>query len=613
MRSTFSGLTTAVSGIYANQIGIDTVGHNVTNASTDGYSRQRVNLVTTSPESLYTSSGRAQIGTGVDTQSITRTRDTFIDQQMWKESSSLGYGENTVDILGRIEGVFSISSKTGLQSVFDKFWDSWQTLSTNASDDGCRITVRQRGVEMVDAIQHAAQQLKDINNDINSSIELKVSSINQYLSEIGSLNKQIVNVESTGDHANDLRDRRDLLVDKMSKMIKLNCSEDKYGNYTIQASGQLLVDGGNYVQLTTAKTMDTAAAEDNFGLEKTYVYVEGSSQRLNFSSGEIKGLIDARDDSNFGIAAYLEKLNTMSKFLLKDFNELHNTGYDLNNNQGQNFFGQSATNYSTDWPPSFAAPGQGTWLSQLKVNDSLFGTNGTSLIAAKTLAEIKQSNANGGRAILTGNYSYSGTAPQQFQVTITGMDGTKAGKVDGISCTITTGNPPVTTTAAVTKVSGDPNRFEIEYEPGKKITIAMNNNAFTKSGDTYTFTPVQGNGIGDNAVKLAEGLKTGMRSADIFGQDYNSTLEDASLDTYYGSVSGALGVQSQNAQRLSDNQTTLVKQITQWRESASGVNMDEEMTNMIRFQKGYSAAARVITTMDSMLDKLINDTGMVGR
>ena len=113
----------------------------------------------------------------------------------------------------------------------------------------------------------------------------------------------------------------------------------------------------------------------------------------------------------------------------------------------------------------------------------------------------------------------------------------------------------------------------------------------------------QGNASGDNAVNLANRMKI----------DTTSTLGGSSLDSFYSSAIATLGVQSQSVTSLTANQKTLVSQITNWRESVSGVNIDEEMTNMIRFQKGYAAAARVLTSMDEILDKLINSTGVVGR
>ena len=124
----------------------------------------------------------------------------------------------------------------------------------------------------------------------------------------------------------------------------------------------------------------------------------------------------------------------------------------------------------------------------------------------------------------------------------------------------------------------------------------------------------QGNASGDNAVKLAQAMKMNVNGASLLGPTYNSTLgSTASLDSFFSGVIGALGIQSQSTARLVENQKSLVAQVENWRQSTAGVNMDEEMANMIRFQKGYNAAARMITTMDEMFDKLINNTGIVGR
>ncbi|HAK72615.1 MAG TPA: flagellar hook-associated protein FlgK, partial [Sporomusaceae bacterium] len=171
MRSTFAGFNTVVRGIFAQQASLDTVGHNIANANTDGYSRQNVNLSTTRPEVVYGgAAGKMQLGTGVTAQSVTRARDSFIDSQMWKESGALGYGQMNYDTLSRIEGIFKDTAETGMQAVLNKFWSAWQTLSTTASDEGTRTALRQRGVEMVDTIQHSSQQLKDVVGDLNSVI-----------------------------------------------------------------------------------------------------------------------------------------------------------------------------------------------------------------------------------------------------------------------------------------------------------------------------------------------------------------------------------------------------------------------------------------------------------
>lgn len=680
MRSTFGGLNTVVRGIFANQISLDTVGHNISNANTEGYSRQTVNLSTTNPEVYYASHGFAQIGTGVQTESITRARDSFMDQQMWKESASLGYGQSLQSMLQRIEGVFKEPSDTGIQTVLNRFWTALNTLSTNASDTGARTALRQRGVELVDAIQHSAKQLKDMVADVNSTLKIKVDNINQITSEISSLNRQIVNIEAGGtDHANDLRDRRDLLTDKLTAMVGANVSEDASGNYIIQAAGVSLVTAtGN----TALEAKSTPGGDPDYGYELVNVYAPGKSTPLNFTNGELKGLIESRDDTTSGVKGYLNKLSTTSKFLLQDFNQVHLAGYGLNDTHDINFFGDNGTNY-TDVKDIADDPLNGytknDWLEALEVNKALFETNGLELIAAKTrtgtIVPVKAGDAVGDLKV---EGAYNGTTPSDFVVTIGAVNtviqsnsaggkltptGTTQGnfivRIDstnsstgavtkasyssdggttwndatydsGSSQWLLKGDVKVAINADVDNAQGNKYTFSTIEGTPSEVTYTMNGggsqkatldsatgtwilsngvrvkidaNAGNKAGGSYSFSISQGWASGDNAVLMGNKLKT----------DSNAILGNVSLDSFYSSLIAAVGVQTQNAQRLTENQQTLVDQVSNWRQSVSGVNMDEEMTNMIRFQKGYNAAARVLTTMDEMLDKLINGTGVVGR
>lgn len=594
MSSTFGALNTVVRGLYAQQASLDTVGHNVANANTEGYSRQSVNLGTSKPQSIYGSNGENQLGTGVSIESITRARDSFIDKQMWKESSSLGYGQTATDTLTRIEGVFQEPSDTGLQTTMDKFWSSWQTLATNAADAGTRTAVRQRGVEMVDVIQHVTQQLTDMVADTNSIIDIKVDNLNQLSSEVYALNRQIVTIEAGGtNHANDLRDKRDVLIDKMSKISNINVTEDKYGNCNIQSAGITIVDGSGYQKMGTTTTRDA-----DYGYNIRNIVVEGSTHPLTFANGEFRGLLEMRDsvagtNSYDGIKGYLKKLDTISEFLLKDFNDVHKAGLGTDGSTGHNFFGNDSTDYDTFKP----VPNTMGWIAELKVNTALFdSTSGLARIAAKTSINnltVQQSNAAGG--VGTVNSTYSGTTPLNYQAKI----GTV---VAGNATTMTYSLDNWATSTTATATAGAPTRFTLASPTGI-VTIAIAIDTNNTIGDTYTFSVNQGNASGDNAVKLANSMKI----------DSSAILGGSSLDSFYSSVIGALGVQSQSATSLTTNQETLVDQIKNWRESVSGVNIDEEMSNMIRFQKGYGAAARVLTTMDEMLDKLINSTGIVGR
>ena len=605
MRSTFGGLNTVVRGLAAQQVSLDTVGHNVSNANTDGYSRQNVSLVTTRSQSVYGVNGENQIGTGVNIESITRARNTFIDRQMWKEASSLGYGQTAVDTLGRIEGIFQEPSENGLQTTMNKFWSAWQTLATNSSDEGIRATVRQRGVEMVDAIQHATQQLTDMVSDTNTVVDIKVNKVNQLSSEVYALNRQIVVIEAGGiDHANDLRDRRDALVDEMTTIINVNVTEDKYGNYNIQSSGVPLVDGVGYRNLATVSTNDL-----DYGYEIKNVVMQGSTQTLTFTSGELRGLLEMRDsvsatNSYDGIKGYLKKLDKASEFLLTDFNNIHKAGLGTDNSTGTNFFGDAVTDYNA-FTPSASTMG---WIAELKVNSALFNTtDGLSKIAAKTAINnlsIEQSNAAGG--VATVNSTYTGTTPLNYQVKIGNNPPVAGDIVAGAVQNVRVSQDNGATWVAVgpTLPLTVPNTFTLP-SPSGVVNVRIAVDGHNALNDIYTFSVNQGNASGDNAVNIANSLK--------IDNPLSTTLSGSSLDSFYNSLIGALGVQTQSAKSLTENQETLVNQIENWRQSVSGVNVDEEMSNMIRFQKGYAAAARVLTSMDEMLDKLINSTGVVGR
>ena len=633
MRSTFAGLNTVVRGIYANQASLDTVGHNVTNANTDGYSRQQVGVVSSRPEIIYGGAGMLQVGTGVTVQSVTRARDEFLDQRYWKENSSLGYGNSVNDYLQKVEGVFQEPSDTGVQTVLNKFWQAIQTVGSNPSDVGSRTALRQRGVEMVDAVKQAETQLSDMIGDMNSVLDIKVDKVNQITSEMLSLNKQIVSIEVGGASANDLRDRRDNLVDQLSTLTKVSVYEDKAGNYIVQVPGVLLVNGERTTQLTTVAD-PTAATYQEYGLEVRKVQTnEVPPQAVNFTGGEIGGLLEARDSDEQGIKAYLDKVNDLAKALLTDFNQVHSEGYGLDNLTGQNFFGGD-TPYTTA-TGAVTLPTGSTWLKELKVNDALFDPlNGLDKIAAKTLAgniSVTQSNIGGGAASVTDPVFAGGTAVK-FSLRLDTVDA--SGKATAASVSFDGGSSWTALTAANIDATGADTVLTLSNGAGTgaKLTIKTdtdNNKGATATPavlDTYTFQLPQGNGAGDNAVRLAQFLKLGAKDASVTkgsavltAKDasgnavYKASLSDKSIESYYNGFIGALGVQKQNAQRLTDNQDALVTQVDAWRESVAGVNMDEELSNMIKFQKGYNASARVLTTMDEMLDKLINGTGTVGR
>lgn len=494
MVSTFGSLNTVVTGLQNHQLALSTTGHNLTNASTPGYSRQRVNLVASNAQTIYTNGGPAQLGMGVTSQSIIRIRDTFIDRQYWKENSLLGTNQTVQTYLNRIEDVFGEPKENGLETILNNFWDSLQTVSTDASNHSTRAVAIQTGVSLCTTIQQEVSQLKNLISDINLIVKLRVNSINQITEELLSLNKQIAAIEAGKiDHANDLRDRRDYLVDQLSYMIDLQVTEDDNGAYLIYGGGVSLVTATSRQELATQSHMD-----GEYGYEVVEIVKAGTSDKLTFKNGEVAALLDVRD-SDWGVKKYLDDLANMAKFLLQEFNDVHKAGVDLNGDAGDNFFGKAGVDYTDPADPDYPAT-KGDWLANLFVSDELTDpSTGTWKLAAR--------------------------------------------------------------------------------ESGEGI------------------------GDGKNAVNLSICLKDTATSA---------TLGYMSLDTYYHTQMGALGTRAENAEHMAENQQAIIDQLLELRESVCGVNEEEELTDMIRFQKAYNAAARILTAMDEMLDKLINGTGRVG-
>lgn len=363
--STFFGIEIAKKALFANQRAQQTVSHNISNANTEGYSRQRVVL-----ESTYSSFGFGvayQLGTGVKISDINRIRDDFTDRQYRNENSSLGQWNIQSDILKQVEAVFNEPSDIGISSVLNKFWQSLETLSKDPSSQEARETVKETGITLANTINHAFTQLDDIVSDINFRISVQVNNINSIANQIAQLNLQIQQAQIGGASAADLLDKRDLLLDELSNLVQFEAYEDENKQFTINVGGALLVKG------TEAATMVFDSSVSNGKITwKEY----GSEVRV--LKGELKGLLELRDDK---IASYTQQLHTFTETFVNKFNEIHEAGFNLEKNSGVSFF---EYNYKT-----------GDSHGILAVNDEII--KNPSLIAA---AEEEQGVPGDNRIIL---------------------------------------------------------------------------------------------------------------------------------------------------------------------------------------------------------------------
>jgi len=229
MGSTFSGIELGKRSIMANTDAITTAGHNISNANTEGYSRQRVQIKEFDPlykPDLSRAQRPGQIGQGVDVMSIERIRDELLDKRIVAQANQESYWDTRSKYYMMLEQIYNEPYDISIRSNMDKFWESWQELSVNPESQAARQAVVTRGETLTDSIQDRWTALSGVAEIINGDIDATVKQINDLTSQIAALNGEIVRSRAMGDNPNDLLDRRDLLVDKLSSLIDIR-TDDK--------------------------------------------------------------------------------------------------------------------------------------------------------------------------------------------------------------------------------------------------------------------------------------------------------------------------------------------------------------------------------------------------
>lgn len=287
MRSTFMGLDIGRKAIVAQQYALDVTGHNVANTNTAGYTRQTAVLNATtpyaSPQKYAISPG--QFGTGVEVSDVTRIRDLFMDLQYRNEAQSLGYWGVQEDIMDKLEGILNEPTDDGLRGVIDLFWKSFENLSENPETDAARSTVVESAQTVVDTVQNMYRQLKELEQDLNSTVKTKVDDINSMAKQIADLNKQIQAIYIGGESPNDLMDSRDYLIDQLSQLVNLKVYDDRNGMSSVVVGGRELVGGIYYNEMS-------ARADDN-GIFKV-VWGDSQDYEVPLTGGSLKGTLDSR-------------------------------------------------------------------------------------------------------------------------------------------------------------------------------------------------------------------------------------------------------------------------------------------------------------------------------
>jgi flagellar hook-associated protein 1 len=317
-----------------SQTALQTTAHNVANKSTEGYSRQRVDLVSNLP----IGEGKVRIGMGARAGSVTRTSNEYLEKQLEREGNQMGFYNSRSEMLSRVEQVYNEQVNKGLNHSLGNFFNSFRELSNNPESLATRTQVKESAEYLAKDFQRVHGQMTEIQRDADFRITVKVEEVNQLTKEIANLNEKIQSVEIAGANANDERDRRDLLVKQLSEKVNIRYAEGDGGALTITAGNTaVLVSGHSSRELIVASTPGNDGKREG-NVDILYKSTEHSTPvnvTRQMTGGEIGGLIDVRDNV---ANKMIEGMDDLAYMVSLETNRAHVQGYDRNGRTGNMFF-----------------------------------------------------------------------------------------------------------------------------------------------------------------------------------------------------------------------------------------------------------------------------------
>jgi|GEM_PF-330099 len=664
----FTALSLGASAIRSQQTALDTVGQNISNANTEGYSRQRVEFENLPP----TRFGNLFVGNGVNIADVRRVFDQQVENRLQQALSTLGSLGRQNDVYNQLEQAINalgddpangVTASVGAQ--LDEFFGQLNALSSDPSSNALRQVFVSQGEALTYTISKLAEDVNDLRESYNSSVVDAVRNVNQYAKEIAQLNDKIVKAEVGGQltgEANDLRDRRDLMLRKLSEMVDIDAVEGKTGAVDVRVAGTFLVSGDDYF------TLETNIVPDQ-GIDIAEVEYQITGSAFSPREGELGGLLMARDDI---LPSFLDDLNLIARTLIQTFNEIHSQGQGVNGLKEVTSDPFTATNaLNAQLPISIAGTvNRGNDAGTFLVDPNLRNfPNGQSdpehFVGAKVLftsganeghsSTILRYDPASGRLDLNPPQSHPIDAGDGFEITsldfpirngsfklnvrndVSGVtdvfdieldrdglpnpphldDTTLQDLVTDINTQLDSfygGIPPV-----VARIDED-YRLRIESiesdttfsfsDDTSGFLAAAGINTFFKGRDAYTIGVKEE--ILDDVSLLATGMSAapgdngnvqrmlGMRDEKLFVNG-SSTLSE-----YYQGVIGTVAVETATARELATNQAKIAESAMNARERISGVNIDEEAIDLIKFQRSFQAAARYLGVVDQLLAELMN-------
>lgn len=624
MSNSFSGIEIGKRSLLAQSQSITTAGHNISNADTEGYSRQRVNVTTFNPiyrPDLSRAETPGQIGQGVSVESIERVRDELLEKRIVAQSNQESYWKTRENYYVMIEGVYNEPADISIRTNMDKFWQSWQELSLYPESKAARQAIISRGESLVNSIHQRNNALVGIGNILNGDIEATVEQVNSYSKQISELNIEIVKSKAMGDNPNDLLDRRDLLTEKLSNLINITTDNRDSDEFMIHVDGKILVQGGKY------RSFDLETVTDGTGYSK--VVWSDTKEDASFSGGSLGALIGLRDED---LRNELQSLNTMTMNFVDLVNDVHRNAVGANNTTGLDFFVEQP--YVTNALGNYDRNGDG-----VEDTSMIFSMTGSNELNPQDQVGIE------GVITLSGKNGYVEIPyfPTDTVETVINRINDSTSEVKAYLDR----NNELVLKATTSEDSSNPD-FVIRYVEDSGHFLAGYAGILNGSGEENAYTFDVANAVenltGNTQFSVAPVLNPsgyvainpalqldvmsvaasypdvagfaesgdGRAANDIASLRNSSVMigENKTFDDYFAESVTNVALKGEQAQLNYESQIAIMSDLRAMRDSISGVNIDEELADIIKFQHGYNAAAKFITVVDELLDTVINRLGV---
>ncbi len=623
--SSFSGIEIGKRSLMAASQQISTAGHNITNADTEGYSRQRVHIKSFDPlyrPDLSRAGTPGQIGQGVSVESIERVRDQLLDSRITSQANLESYWSTRENYYTMLEQIYNEPADVSIRSNMDKFWSSWQELSIYPESQAARQAIVTRGESLVNSIQQRYQGLAGIGTLLNGDVEATVQQVNTFSKQIAEINIEIERSEAMGDNPNDLYDRRDLMVEKLSKLVNITTDTRDSDEFMVHIDGRILVQGG------IARNFEVIPTVDNNGYSKV-VWADTQSD-ATITGGSLGALIELRD---VDVRNETQSLNTMAMNFADLVNDIHKNAVGANGVTGLDFFVEQP--FVTNTMGNYDRNGDGvedstyvfrmTGGNQLKAEDQT-GLTGTITIAGKSgNINVPYYSTDTVEAVVNrindSNGEVKAYLDRNDKLVLKATTATDMNNPDFVIRHVEDSGYFLSGYAGILAGSGPENAYD--FNQANAVSSLVEGSA------EYAVAPVL-NPAGymaiNNAIKndiLSVAAANPSTNGIAETGDGSAALEIAALrnspvmigrartfDDYFAESVTNVGLKGEQAEINMMSQASIMADLTALRDSISGVNVDEELADIIKFQHGYNAAARFVNVIDEMLDTVINKLGV---